>query len=446
MGLYSILTVFFLIGRLGIVVINQKSSSVVANLERWKKFRVYVLLVFSQLYLLDHQKYFYFAVVVIIIGLYEILKVSKSSKYLLFSLSIYTVVSVFFVLFFKEYQVQWQQFIFIIVITFDGYSQISGQLFGKTKLFPQTSPGKTLEGLLGGIFSVVFTALILANLMHIGTIKAVVFGLVIAVLAIIGDFLASLAKRRAYVKDFSSLIPGHGGILDRFDSLIFAVSGCYLWLKLDFSSNGLIACIYVFLFLIIFAIAEVLYHNIKCKAEISRKFVHVSSGIACLSFPFFLQTHWFVLLLCAGFILILMVSLQCNKLPSINNIGRKSYGSWLFPVSVYVCFLCFAHFHQYEYFYLPILILAVCDPIAALVGKKWKYGRYSMGVESKTAMGSSAFLVSCFLILAFSFGMNIPLGKCLLIAAIATTTEAVSKRGSDNLTIPAVVLLCLIAL
>ncbi|MGC4040386.1 MAG: phosphatidate cytidylyltransferase [Flavobacterium sp.] len=446
MGLYSILAIFFLIGALGIFLINRKSRSVVANLERWKKFRIYLFLVFAQLYLLKSQLYFWFALTVVLIGFYEIIKIRKSLKGVLLSMSVYAVISSLFIFFFKSDEFQWQQFAFVIVITFDGYSQIFGQLFGKTKLFPIISPGKTLEGLLGGIVSVVFTSLILADVLHIGMAKALVCGLTAASLAVAGDFLASLNKRINNVKDYSRLIPGHGGVLDRFDSLVFVGAGFYFWLKLDFlNEEVLVFCLYLFLFLILFAVAEVLYHSVKCKAETSRKMVHVFSGIACLSFPIYLKSHWSVLLLCVGFILILVLSQKLDKLPSINNIGRKSYGSWLFPVSIYLCFLCFQHFQQYNYFYLPIVILAVCDPVAALVGKRWAFGKYSIGSESKTAMGSFAFFISCLLIVLFSLGTD-NLLKYIAIAAIAMITEALSKKGSDNLTIPAAVSLCLMVL
>lgn len=443
MELYKILSIFFLIGGLGIFLINRKSKSVLDNLERWKKYRVYLILVFLQLYLLNYQQYIWFALTVVLIGFFEIIKIRKSPREILITLTIYAFVSLFFILFFKGNQLPWQQFVFVIVITFDGYSQIFGQLFGRTKLFPTISPGKTLEGILGGIISVIITAVILSDVLRIDTKQALVCGLAIILFAFSGDFLASLVKRRSNVKDFSRLIPGHGGVLDRFDSLVFTGFGFYFWMKLDFSDKELlISLLYVFLFLILFVIAEVVYHTLKCRAELSRKLVHVSAGIVCLSFPFFLQNHWFVLLLCAGFILILFVSQKLNKLPSINNIERKSYGSWLFPVSVYLCFLCFLHFSQLEYFYLPVLILAVCDPIAALVGKKWAHGKYTFGTECKTVTGSLAFFVSCFLIVLISFDIK----TAIAISAIATVTEAVSKKGSDNLNIPVVVVLCLIVI
>jgi dolichol kinase len=111
--------------------------------------------------------------------------------------------------------------------------------------------------------------------------------------------------------------------------------------------------------------------------------------------------------------------------------------------------VCFQHFqNQKIYFYLPILILTICDPIAALVGKKFPFGKYKIGNDYKTLMGSMAFFVSCFVILFVSF-YRFDNSKSIveiiilsLIISITTTfTEALSKNGIDNLTIPFSVLL-----
>lgn len=455
MGLYSIFVIFFLIGGIGISVINRKSKSIVDNRNRWVKYFVYLGLVFGQLFLIEINQYKYFAVIVAFIGLYEIIKVKNSNKIAFFALPIYVFISLFFILFFNEMEVKMQQLLFVIVITFDGYSQIVGQLFGKTKLFPKVSPNKTLEGLFGGVISTLFISLILSKILDIETLKTIIFGLMISIFSVAGDFLTSYYKRINAVKDYSKMIPQHGGILDRFDSLMMAGFGFFLLLKLDFYNPLMIIFTsYVLLFLLIFLTSEILYYTLKCKVEISRKFVHITSGITCLSFPFYINNHWIVLVLCAGFILMLFISKRFYLLKSINNIDRKSYGSLLFPVSVYLCFLSFQHFNnEFIYFYLPILVLSICDPLAALVGKKWTYGKYKVGNDYKTIMGSMAFFVSCLIILTLSLYFSLEqksvlvmLFYCALISIMTTGTEAFSRKGFDNLTIPMSVMLGLILL
>lgn len=205
-------------------------------------------------------------------------------------------------------------------------------------------------------------------------------------------------------------------------------------------------------FLLLFGVAELLYHYAKIKAEITRKMVHIGTGILTLLFPLLLESHWSVLLLCSSFALILFLSLRYNLLKSINAIGRTSYGSISYPVAVYVCFCVYAwrREHQpeagngYILFYLPILILAICDPVAALCGKRWPYGKYRVRQETKTLLGSSLFMISAF---SISFVLFILLNNTqhailqtiiasALIAMTTTVTEAICTKGTDNLFIP----------
>ena len=80
-------------------------------------------------------------------------------------------------------------------------------------------------------------------------------------------------------------------------------------------------------FLALFGIAEILYHFLKMQAELTRKIVHIGTGLLTLLFPLMLSNHWYVLFLCTSFAAILLASLRLNLLPSINAIGRKSAGS-----------------------------------------------------------------------------------------------------------------------
>jgi len=119
-------------------------------------------------------------------------------------------------------------FAFLITAIFDGFSQVSGQLLGRTKLFPKISPGKTVEGLIGGALVAVLSSLVFKNVFTALSLKAIILAAVVVVFAFLGDTAKSLYKRKYNVKDFSNLIPGHGGILDRFDSLIAGGAGVTL--------------------------------------------------------------------------------------------------------------------------------------------------------------------------------------------------------------------------
>lgn len=204
-------------------------------------------------------------------------------------------------------------------------------------------------------------------------------------------------------------------------------------------------------FLALFGLAELIYHLFKVRAELTRKLVHFGTGILTLLFPILLDNHWLVLFLCGSFALILILSLKFNLLKSINAIDRKSYGSISYPLAVYLCYLAYDFYRPENYFngkryiifYLPILILAICDPIAALTGKRWQIGKYTLSGESKTFMGSSMFFISAFLLSCFMFlNMNYEnsiyqiILASLVISIITTITEAFSKKGLDNLFIP----------
>ena len=99
---------------------------------------------------------------------------------------------------------------------------------GRRPLAPSISPNKTWEGVIGGAaFSIVISAVVVGNI-HPWTIgKAALLGLVVAVVAPIGDLCESLLKRDLRLKDMGRLLPGHGGVLDRVDALLFVLPATY---------------------------------------------------------------------------------------------------------------------------------------------------------------------------------------------------------------------------
>jgi phosphatidate cytidylyltransferase len=110
-----------------------------------------------------------------------------------------------------------------------------GRSVGKRKLIPSVSPGKTMEGALGGlaiaiVVCLLYVRFVLMPLAHLAlTIQgAVLFAIIVSVAAQTGDLAESLLKREAGIKDSSQIIPGHGGVLDRFDSLLFVMPIAFL--------------------------------------------------------------------------------------------------------------------------------------------------------------------------------------------------------------------------
>ncbi|TLV02918.1 diacylglycerol/polyprenol kinase family protein [Dyadobacter luticola] len=202
-------------------------------------------------------------------------------------------------------------------------------------------------------------------------------------------------------------------------------------------------------FLALFGVAELLYHQFNVKPELTRKLVHLGTGLLTMLFPIFLTSHWQVLILCSSFLIILLLSLKFKLLPSINAIDRDSHGSILFPVAVYACFLMYTLLDKgVVIFYLPILILAICDPIAALTGKKFPFGTYQIGQCKKTISGSAAFFVCNLIVSAIVFyilkiQLESAVWNLIILSIVATIAEAISWKGSDNLSIPASVAITL---
>ncbi|CAM3688648.1 phosphatidate cytidylyltransferase [Parendozoicomonas haliclonae] len=117
-------------------------------------------------------------------------------------------------------------YVFVLVWGADVGAYFAGKTFGRRKLAPHLSPGKTWEGVLGGLLTITLIALGVAWYRELGLFHAI--GLlamtwVVGLVSVLGDLLESMFKRERGIKDSSSLLPGHGGIMDRIDSLTAAI-------------------------------------------------------------------------------------------------------------------------------------------------------------------------------------------------------------------------------
>ena len=203
----------------------------------------------------------------------------------------------------------------------------------------------------------------------------------------------------------------------------------------------------------LFSLAEWMYHVKKIHVEITRKMVHVGSGLLALFLPVYFQNQWWVLLICGLFQLILVISMNRGFLKSINAVNRKTYGSVVFPMVVYLVYLAWYYsgsqqnqeVQTYAYFQLPILIMALCDPLATLVGTIYpllKFKKLNKSVGGTFAFWLGAFTLSCVVLLSSHlFNTKDITWVAIFIATVASLTELYSKKGLDNLFIPLAVLI-----
>lgn len=149
-----------------------------------------------------------------------------------------TLTGIFYVAFFSYHVVlverEFGAAVWFIVLTAFGtdiFAYFTGVTLGKHKLCPKISPKKTIEGALGGIMgSMVLCGLFSWVVMKTGIAAGLLLGFSGSIVAQLGDLTASIFKRHMGIKDFGNLIPGHGGILDRFDSILFTAPMVYCML------------------------------------------------------------------------------------------------------------------------------------------------------------------------------------------------------------------------
>lgn len=114
----------------------------------------------------------------------------------------------------------------------DTFAYFVGTYLGKHKLCPLISPGKTIEGATGGMIGSIIAIMLLGVLFKLPVYHCIIMGLLVGIAAPLGDLVESAIKRFAGVKDSGQILPGHGGILDRFDSILFTVPVIYYYMHI----------------------------------------------------------------------------------------------------------------------------------------------------------------------------------------------------------------------
>ncbi len=223
--LYKSLFAYFAFGAVITQIVNRNQLMTIRR-KNWLKYFTYLLLVnivFASI-LMQPSLFPYVADIIIFFGGLELIKHLRHHKNKAQS-AIIGLLFIFFAYHFFQFShlpIPIIFYTYFLVTIFDGFSQLFGQLLGKTKFVPSISPNKTIEGLLGGIFVTILTSILIRSALQLSVYQAFKVGLGIATFSFLGDLLASYGKRKIGIKDYSKWIPGHGGFLDRFDSLMLA--------------------------------------------------------------------------------------------------------------------------------------------------------------------------------------------------------------------------------
>ncbi|NVJ89097.1 MAG: phosphatidate cytidylyltransferase [Flavobacteriaceae bacterium] len=148
----------------------------------------------------------------------------------------YIVFSMSFLILLPYFNTEFHPYLMISILSIiwinDSFAFLVGKNFGKNKLFPSVSPNKTVEGFLGGLTFALLAALFISKFNRDFTmINWLIIGFLVSFFGSLGDLVESKFKRQADLKDSGNIMPGHGGILDRLDSLLFVAPFVYLYIN-----------------------------------------------------------------------------------------------------------------------------------------------------------------------------------------------------------------------
>lgn len=233
-ALFEVLTVTKVVQHRGLEIAAMLFAAIVPFFARMNGGTVFILCL---LYLL--------VLVLLTLRYHEVLSIDKVG--MVFLLSVLVAVSLSCLSYLRVSGEQDSDGLFYVLLALlmawmaDSGAYFVGTFFGKHKLCPRISPKKTVEGLIGGIVCSLIFSLLAGWIYQSAVLKGTacvsygeifVLALICAPLSVVGDLFASVLKRRCGVKDFGNFFPGHGGMMDRFDSLLFVLPTVFLTVRL----------------------------------------------------------------------------------------------------------------------------------------------------------------------------------------------------------------------
>ena len=192
--------------------------------------------------------------------------------------------------------------------------------------------------------------------------------------------------------------------------------------------------------LVLFALCEAWRRWGNPPAEWTRKLAHVGAGVITAAFPWLIAWHWTVLVLAAGFAVIIFGTRKLGMLQSIHGVERRSQGGIYYPVAIYLLFLLAGD--RPVFYLVSLLVLMVSDSLAALLGSEYGRNIYTVETDRRSLEGSAVFLLTTFLAVHLPLLLATDTGRAaavLIAAQIALTVtifEGISPGGSDNLVVP----------
>lgn len=213
---------------------NQTSISIYVNLAILANILVYLILLGTFLELIPSFSFFLIFPILFLLFLTELWRKSNNplANIGIMAFSVFYLVVPFFLMILlgilSDNESPLVIGMFLLIWTNDTFAYLSGRFFGKTKLFERISPKKTWEGTIGGVVFTIIVAYFLSFWIKDYSLNFwIIAALIVAPCSIFGDLLESLFKRSLNIKDSGNILPGHGGILDRFDAAIFTVPFFY---------------------------------------------------------------------------------------------------------------------------------------------------------------------------------------------------------------------------
>lgn len=211
-----------------------------------------------------------------------------------------------------------------------------------------------------------------------------------------------------------------------------------------------VVCVITLAFGALFVIAQWWWVRFQPPVEYTRKFLHTGCGLIAAPLAWLISSPWTMLLLGAGFISVVALSRKLGWLPCLHAVDRCSHGALWYPTSIFLTWLIAYQTGHPEFYCAAVLVLAVSDSAASLIGLR--FGRHRLLVEDdlKSIEGSLAFFGSAFVIVfaTLTLSTELALPVCLLCAAyvatLATCVELLSLSGADNLFIPLAVIAILL--